>query len=426
MSATNLNLQELSWHEVKDDIWAANPNLAEKLDSFKKKFSFIKASYVYGDRIYKKGILHLPTKDGNTIPLNSELIPLEIKKRLDYCYLPLGLTLNKSVEVFFETEHRVMPSKIFQAGTTFGLWEFFDPEPSDFLRNIWNLSAGARSIFMLPKVGNSTAHNHLKRDYGITSYPPKNLMDEHSVFKEIVQKMLKKEHWRCDILFFSSGWLENKKNSLSHLSLRNYWLKEAWQQSFNCRNQMSYDVAWEAFTREITRRNWKPRPYIINTIKHLMSIAEGVFPGFSPIEKNNQAVPINLIQEAYVKSYRLKNYAPILMQPQHLMGPEKPVYYSLYMPTLLEYAPHAENPRSIMSDMRELKGLIEMLLTNIHTNTSYDFYHCDDDQFSEIKNSSEISKKDKRFSIYPKKYGALKFPESSPFFRGCIKISQKS
>lgn len=421
-----LNLEELCWDNVKEEVWKANPELSAILEQFPTKHGFIKAKYLFGEKILDQGTIHLPTQNGETLPLDSPQVPESIRKKLEYSYVPLGLILSRSVEVYFETEDRVMPSKLFAAGSTFGLWEAFDPPPSDLIKKVWNLSAGARSIFLLPKISDNVGHNRLKRDYGILAYPPKKLLFQHNVFSDLARYIPSENKWYCDILFFSKEWLEEHEDDLNCLKLKKYWLQEAWRQSFNCRNQMSYDVAWEEFSREVTRRNWKPRPYIINTLKHLMAISEGTFPGFVSSGNSEIAAPIHLLQEAYMKTYMLKQYAPIIMHPHHLKNPDTPVYYSLYLPTLLEYAPQAKNPRSIMTDMREIKMLAEVLVASKRTQgVTYDFFHSEADRFSEIRSAIDMFQEDPHLSDYPKKYGSLKCALNSPFLRGCIRISLK-
>lgn len=423
MPKNELNIELLEWNDVKDQILAANPNLFEILSQVSPKYSLIKARYRYGDKILKQGEIHLPLKNGGTIPLESNSISCSIREKLEYSYVPLSLILTKSVEVHFETDERVMPSKLFPTGTTFGLWEVFDPPPSEFVKRVWNLSAGARSAFMLPKIADNISHNRLKREYKISTYSPKKLLFHHHVFADLANKI--ENEWSCDVLFFCDGWLQEKDDNISCIKLHKYWLNEAWRQSYNCRNQMSYDVAWESFSKEVTRRNWKPRPYIINTIKHLMAISEGIFPGFIPSGGREDALPAKLIQDTYVNTYCLKSHAPIIMQPHHHKPGELPVYYTLYQPTLLEYAPKTDAGRSIMEDMRELKMLMNVLVLSTGCDdVKYDFFHCDADKFSEIRRSSEIMKEDDRFLECPKEYGERDFAESSPFFRGCIRISR--
>ena len=340
-------------------------------------------------------------------------------------YMPLTFILNKSVEIFFESEERVMPSKLLSNGVTFGLWEAFDPTPDDFVRKVWNISAGARTIFMLPKIADAIAHARLKRHYGINAYAPKKLLDQHDVFYDLAHHSANENAWYCDVLFFEGGWLEAKEDNMSSLKLHKYWLQEAWNQSYNCRTQMSYDVAWEIFSKEVSRRNWKPKPYIINTIKHLMAIGEGIFPGLAPTGNNDNNAPVNFIQHAYVNNYQIKQ-APIIMCPHHLKSRERPVYYSLSLPTLLEYAPQSYNLRSIMADMRELKTMMNLLLAATKVDkVNYEFFHSDEDQFSEIELASNMPQGDKNLLDYPKEFGNLKFADNSTFFHGCIRISLK-
>src|SRR5437016_13227684 len=136
---------------------------------------------------------------------------------------------------------------------------------------------------MLPKISDSISHDRLKRDYAIHGYLPKHLLDHHKIFREISQKNISTSNqWHCDILLFVNKWVEDKDDNISSLRLHNYWLSEAWQQSFNCRNQMSYDVAWEEFFKEVSRRDYKPHLSVITSIKHLLTVGEGSFPGFSP------------------------------------------------------------------------------------------------------------------------------------------------
>ncbi len=417
-------LQILHWNEARELIKPVNQKLVEIIDKFNpgKDFVFIKARYQYGDKILKRGELQLPTATG-TVPFQHHTIPAEIRKKLNYSTMPMGIILSKSIEVFFENEERTMPSKLFSTGTLFGLWEAFDPEPSEFVKKVWNLSAGARTVFMLPKISDAISHNRLKRDYGIHTHPPKKLLDHHKIFADLARKQ-QEDNWYCDILFFSDKWLENKDDNFGYLKLHKYWLSEAWKQSFNCRNQMSYDVAWEDFAREIGRRNYKPGAYIINVIKHLLTIGEGIFPGFTPaIENNEDALPVNLIQEAYRKSYLLKHYEPIIMQPCHLREKGEIAYYSLSLPTQLEYVHQAKSSSSIMTDMRELKTLMLILLESVKNKTAdFDFFHSEKDQFNEIRNASEIPDEDPRFLFKKNKDDNPWFCDNSPFWRGCVRI----
>ncbi|MFN7096252.1 MAG: hypothetical protein ACK4PR_01635, partial [Gammaproteobacteria bacterium] len=352
-------------------------------------------------------------------------VPEVLRQKLGHRMVPLGLVLSKSIEVFYETNDRVMPSKLFGAGSLVGLWEAFDPAPTEFLRSIWNLSAGARSIFMLPSISETSAHTRLKRDFGIASPPPNTLLDHNNVFIELTRRDNENQHWFCEVLFFADDWLENPRDNNAFLQLHHYLLSEAWKQSINGRNQMSYDVAWEIFSREVKQRNCKPKTNTINIIKHLMSVSAGIFPGFTPTGKDETAAPIKFIQDCYINSYQLKEYAPILIVPHHLRGLSIPVYYSLAFPTQLEYAPKNASTSTIIEDIRELKMLVDIFLNSQNDNIHhYDFYHSEDDQFGEIQHVSELPVSDPHLMVYPGEYGHRRFPENGAFWRGCIQVSK--
>lgn len=416
-------IKELHWKDARSHVKKVNEKLAKLIDQFgpNDRYSFIKAQYAYGSSILKKGVLQLPSKEGN-IPFNHASIPCKIQKKLNYSSVPVGLILTRSVEVFFETEERCMPSKFLETGSMFGLWESFDKTCPAFIQNVWNLSAGARTLFLLPSISDAIYHGRLKRKHGIQMYPPKNLLEHYKVFKELSNAAQLDSPWECEILFFIDKWLEDHEKNLACNRLHKLWLMEAWQQSYNCRNKMSYDVAWEEFSREIYRRNYKPRAHIINIIKHLLAIGEGVYPGFSPVELGESAAPTSMIMRAYAHDYLLK-YHPFIMKPHHLRKKGECVYYSLSLPTQLEYTPQAKNSPSIIANLREIKSLMDILLGHIQDKkVSYEYFHAEHDQFGEIKRASEIPFGDPTFQSILNQHENALFCDNSTFWQGCIRI----
>lgn len=423
----DINVEELIWDEVRSDVKKANPILADLIDKFdpSNQYTFLKVRYLFGDRILNQGLTHLPLKSGGTVPLIHSKVPEILREKLGHRMVPMGVLLSKSIEVFYETDERVMPSKLFGVGSLIGLWEAFDPPPTEFLRSIWNLSAGARSTFMLPSISETGSHAKLRRDFGVTAYPPKSLLNHCNVFIELCRSAAGSCNWFCDVLFFTDKWLEDPKDNLGFLQLHHYWLQQAWKQSINGRNQMSYDVAWEVFSKEVTRRNWKPRAHVINIIKHLLSIGEGIYPGFMPTAEDETAAPVKFLQDCYIHSYQLKDYAPIIIVPHHLRELDVPVYYSLSMPTQLEHAPKVKKSSTIISDIRELKMLMNVLINSMSDSYDhYDFFHNEEDQFGEIQPVGNMPITDPRLMMYPVPYGERRFPDNSAFLRGCIKISK--
>lgn len=415
--SNKINIQKLDWDKLKNRVSNVNRELAGIINENLPKGNpcFYLASYRYGTSIFKNGKFLIPTDGCTTAVFDDYSSP--IKKDLEYCYLPIGLILNKSVEVFAEANERSVPSKMFEPGDLFGLWEWFDPSPNKFVKSIWNLSAGARTTFLLPKVSDNEHHNHLMKKAKVNASAPKKMLDHYYVFRDIAKTRSPK--WICEIMLFPKQWLTSPLLE----KIENFFLKEAWRQSYNCRIQMSGDLAWENFSFDVTNRGWKPKAATINIIKHLLSIESGVFPGFAPAE-NEDALPTKAIQQAYLNDYRLRHYAPIIMKPTHFKNKQKNVYYSLAIASLLESLIKPRNAPRPIDEMREIKLLIDLMKKHqLGEGHEYNCYHCEPDRERNIYNTTQLFKDDTIIAKQCKVFNR-KFPMHSPFFRGVIRISR--
>lgn len=426
MAFVNDNIQILDWASIRRSVQVVNADLAKYIDDFdpSKEFHFIKVSYRFGQSILKNGRLQLPVSKEDTAFLNDNRIPVKLKRSLGYCALPMSLLLNKKAEVFYESENRVMPTKVLGKGSMMGLWEAFDPAPKVFAENVWNITAGARSLFVLPKVSNQLAHKQLQRAYGLNAYPPSHMLHHHQIFKEIAAKDDKNE-WVLDVIFFGEKWAAlQDMPSLESLKLNHYLLKEAWKQSYNCRNNMAFNMSWELFSKAVSERNMKPKPLIVNTLKHLLAINDGFYPGYGPAI-NEEAAPVQLIRDAYCNIYQSKA-DPTLMEPFHLASVQRPAYYSFQLPSLLENAPGVHG-KNIIIDLRELKVLMEMLQVSFEENClQFSYFHPNEDVAYGIEHSRKIFDIDPNFQIQAEAHSPCDFAKSSPFLKGCVQIALSS
>ncbi|NKB47362.1 MAG: hypothetical protein GKR77_06190 [Legionellales bacterium] len=414
-----------TWRDMRDEIANLDTTLANIIDLIKPndQYHFIKVKYPYGAKILYQGELHLPNAHYQDLPLSHQQISSELKKQLGYRFTPMGFITKNLAEVYFESETRLMPAKVVNQGEFFGLWQLLDPPIEGVVKTVWHISAGARSAFFLPNVSDNTAHLNLKRDFKISYYAPKTLSEQQEIFREIALNSEEGRQWSCDVIFLGHKWasLDLAKNTKAVL-LRNYWLEQAWNQSFYCRSQMTYDVTQEAFSLAMGKKNLKPKPYHLNTIDHLIAIGKGMYPGFIPNDESSTAMPTTAIEDAYIHSYKLKNYAPITMRPYQ--GQSVPsLYYSLSFPTLLSAGAHGYKTSNILAELREIKTLIN-LTEDFYKDThlQFDLYHSEKDRFDEIKHSSDIPKEDPNFQSCLDRYQAP-FPFAGQFLRGCIKIT---
>ena len=413
-----LDIEEISWKEIAHIVKAINAPLHNMIETLPvtSKYKLYKSRYRYGDPIITRGNLELPIQGGGTVNLKDENVPSILKRQLGYKTVPMGLILTKSIEVFFETKRYVIPSKIFTPGKIFGLWEAFDPTPPESLVNIWNLTAGARTICMLPSISDAILYKKLQREFNLNmTSAPNRLVMHHKLFSELSKHIdIKQQQWFCEVLFLGEEWLTS---NASFQNFENYLLKQAWMQSYNCRSKM------EDFNEEITERNWKPKPYNIAIIKHLLAIGDGIYPAFVPA-KNDENAPVSFIQDCIVNNYLLKDYAPIIMQPEHMSSVEQTHYFSLSIPTQLEHLDKGRKNDTIVNNLVEIKRMMDLLLSMKHSNIKCEFFHCDENLSGIIYPSSKIIENATPGTWDIPGYKQRKFPERSQFFKGCISIKK--
>ena len=68
------------------------------------------------------------------------------------------------------------------------------------------------------------------------------------------------------------------------------------QHSFKLAKSISNELIWKSLTTEINNKNMHPRHYLVNTVKHLISIGVGTTLGFSPAY-DSQNAPVSGFSE---------------------------------------------------------------------------------------------------------------------------------
>src|SRR5579871_3844189 len=209
-------IQQLTWPEAREHVKQSNKSLAEIIDKISPNRNYLlyKVTYSFGDLIIKNGLLQLPQKKNCVQPLK-DISDHEIKDKLSYSSIPLFLTLKNCHEVFLDTGDRIIPLNLFNAGSLLGLFESMD-----FLFNYksnprWNVSAGARSLFMLPKISEMQGLKRLAKQYEIDSSNLQmvNFSDHWHVFKSIALHPTFTQSWQSEILIFSKEWLNHGNDS---------------------------------------------------------------------------------------------------------------------------------------------------------------------------------------------------------------------
>jgi len=432
----NFHVEEVKWSDVRDEVFKCNPELAEKCDGISKhgEYSLFKMHYLYGASVVNNGKFCVPTTDGQIIAIDDDRIPNFLRQKLNYSHIPLSLIMNNSNEVFIKIQNRITPLNFLNSGELFGVFEVMNllglltpNSPLDM--PIWSVSAGARSTFMIPGISDMIGHNRIKKKLSADITLPYSLADHWQTFVDINKHT--NSNWYNTILVFSKDWFENQ-NTFAYINLYKYLVAQCWKQFQLLEDFTEFSLLWSFFTHTINKRNLKPRPYLIDTVKHLILIVKGSSVAFKPC-LDEIALPCSLMQKIYIEDYNLKDYIPTIMQPAKFTKEDK-VYYSLSFPTLLDSSPYFKNPPSIIEDQRDIKKLLEILIKtinqsknpnlNIFMNIKFELFHSSNDPFGQIKSSKTIPESDPRFLEYNRNNREKRtFCPSSSFFNGCISIS---
>ncbi|MCW5588845.1 MAG: hypothetical protein KIT27_04195 [Legionellales bacterium] len=435
----NKFIQEITWDEARPSLHKLQPELTNIIDKIgpSREHTFFKVRYYYGMNILKHGIFYLPKDNGELKPLTD--FPPEIRSKLDYNLYsnPVTAILNNSVELFLSFEDRVIPLySLIHSGKVFGAWRVTKKKHTHHPKFIWDMTAGARSIFMLPKIQKAVQHTNLIKRWRITADVPKQLMDHWYIFKQIAQSPHVQDKWYTELLFFTSPWFEHLDDSAWE-PFNYFILKQSWESSDFWRSEFIWNIVLSLIQQ---RRMIRPNAYIANIIKYLLGIAAGATPGFAPAVDDTSG-PIELIQTAYIEDYHLQEYAPIIMHPKLFdlySEDSEPVYYGLQFPIAYEFAMKSSERQTVISELYSTKLLMDKYLneiregnfaletTPLHDLTElaeFNYYHNDVSDYRGLLESQDMPLTDKRFCL--DKFKNDKFPNSSSFVKGCVKIQKK-
>ncbi|OGT37191.1 MAG: hypothetical protein A3F12_04200 [Gammaproteobacteria bacterium RIFCSPHIGHO2_12_FULL_38_14] len=440
-------LIKIYWEEAREYVQQVEPTFAGIVDELEPDHSFplYLAYYPYGAYDADTQSSLLPDGKGGYYRISDPNAPKDIIKYLGYSkdYTPLGMVLEKEIECFIDLKNEgiTIPRWVYKPGKIFPFSRFLGKKtnriysPNDLLSS----TAGARSAFMLPNIGCSINHANLQRDFNVQSSTPKSMYEHWSIFKEILQSEAIKDEWRCCVMYFSENWITKIRGDIAWTSLNKYLYEIAWNQFEYERNRIYYEIILSVIQK---KRNLKPNPYLADTARHLFATTLGAAPGYAPATNEN-ALPLNIIQKAFIESYGLKKYYPTVMYPTHFNFEEDttPIYYSLQHPSTHVFSPKSRNDSTTLYDMRELQRIMRIFIeeltkeTSISSDTIFNevakemnlkYFHNKKCQHHIVQPSADLVSLDERFQyVTPNnKANGAKFASDAPFVRGCISISR--
>lgn len=441
-------LIKVFWQDIRERAAKIEPAFAKIVDELNpdKSFPLYLAYYPYGAI---KGDTHstlFPCKNGNYYRVTDSNAPLDIVQHLGYSKnsAPFALLMEKNVELFVDlkNERITIPRLLYSPGSFFPFSRILSQKNNRTYapNGVLTMTSGARSIFMLPNIGCATNHSNLQRDFNVQSPAAKTLYDQWIIFREIIHSDSTKSNWKSCLLYFSQNWLDKLHSDSAWIKLKLYLHELAWQHYEFQRSHFYYDLSFSIIQK---KRNLKPNPYLADTARHFITIALGAAPGYSPAI-NDDALPKETLEHAFVESYGLKKYLTAIIQPSHyhFENEKYPIYYSLQHPSTQMFSPKSSIAVSTLSEMRELERITRIfteelssdegtcsntIISSISKNIEFNFYHNKIDQHKLIKLSSEIFNQDDRFHHrYASHSNAdAKFSCDAPFLRGCISIKNK-
>jgi hypothetical protein len=426
-----MNIETTVWADVRNEVKEVNPELAAIIDAIypTKNYPLIKARYGYGDLIIKEGSLQLPF-NGDCINYRSTKLDKTLNRDLLYNSLPLGVFTKNAGEVFLETQTKVLPLKVFDEGDLFGVFEALDYIMEKPSLPKWSVSSGSRTVFSLPKISDLNGIKRLRSEYGIPStLQVKTQQDHWGVFKYIARK---ESDWEAEIIFFTKPWLDNF-NDPAWSEFFRYLFSVGWDQSKLPIEKILSAHTWQKFSNALSFRNLKPHPYIVDTARHLLLMSKKSGVGILPaLDGDKHLLPLTKITDALVDVYKLKNYLPTIMltKPLASLGAGDMAYYSLSYPTNVDGSvSHYSKAKTIFSDLRDLKSLLDTFRNSDQENeevffdhSEFLYFHIENDIYGEIPNSKRVESMDERFLQPSTSYPGREFCYSSLFFRGCIAV----
>lgn len=445
MNTAGTALQRLTWDQARPFWLESQPEFVALVDELapSDEHCFYLATYPFGSELLQQGDFYLPAEEGGLIALNDHRLDSKLRQDLDYNLgsNPATFLLDNTLELFSPLSDRTLPlGGLISPGSIFGLSRVLtQTHLPNQPRFIWGMTAGARSLFMLPKVAEREKFKRLKRAFELTVDKPKALVDHWAVFREIANHKNFNQPWQAQMLFFSKAWFEHLDDKRWQ-SFAYFLYRYAWEQVDYWQNQFVWNLIFSIIQRETKLRS---NLFVIDTVKCLFGIAAGAAAGFAPAI-NNSAGPIAGFQQAYQDIYGLKNYLPLIMAPAKFnLRAEKtdPVYYSLQFPTAIEFGPKSSKHSSLLTDLNDLRSTIETYLDALHSGhyhieqtplhlaiqqVKFDFFHTNVGLYDKIRETTSLPVEDPNLLTTLVDVEAEEFPAAAAFFKGCIRLSKQS
>ena len=363
-SKRKLKYEIHTWKTARLLVKKANPDLFDQIEELNPDDSYklILLRYNYGSQILNKGGLFLEYDDGSSVSVDDSAVPVEIQNALAYAtqkkLMPVAVVLDKFLELDIGNTIKETPFSVLSKGYILSLWGFLSLSDSAIhFGDIWRVYSGCMSTYFLPKISDERSYEKLRKEFSLETPKPACLADQFEVFKEVASHF--PGDWQSELLLFSGDWFEKAEGDWLKFS---YYLHTVLvSKTSHLRNQIIFDYL---FSYALQEKNLKPNPYLVNTVRHLFLMAEGVTPGFKFVQ-DDDAIPLFLLEKIFLDVYGLKDYFPLFMSLDYLNGRVgDSVYYSLEVPTVLDFQPRSSEA-SKLQDLIQISRILKRVLPEI-------------------------------------------------------------
>lgn len=357
---------------------------------------------------------------GETILKNGHL---QDSGELSKTHFSFGIVLENAFEIFADNGRESMPVEVLKPGQIFPIDEM-DGFEHVLPKHLLNITAGARSIFLSPKISDAICFTRLAKKYGLELDIPKNLYDEWQLLVSLAAKS--DSSWRAKMLIISI----EKESFFSDVCepLRNLLIQSTISHYRTLKNWALFDTNRSGF---LEHESHKADTNILEHIKRVCFIGNGMIPGFV-FATDDSLGPIELFKQIFIETYGIQ-YTPHIIHPG-IADQTHLCYYPLQTKgSQLSQRQRTTSISRLKEFRRTLHHFQDFLFGSqsdiawtIFKNNELSFFHHNPGNHPRIKSSSTLPAIDPAIAAVMEKSG-LPFCDASPFLRsGCIAIKPQT
>lgn len=411
------------WSEIKNNVQKINPVFYELIEA------------VAPDNDLALNIFEFPygslVGDNKFIPdEGNHVLPGEETQQ------SLKMVLEGTGELYLETATNVIPWKIFVPGTIFPISSESDRDLPLNARvppgNIFKLTAGSRSAFILPLHSYNESYDELKKYYEIPNkLNPTNPLDHHHIFKTIAER--ENASWRFKLMYFDKKWRENIWYNKAWSDVKAYFYQQALMQSSLMRANLFLTYAMRDIAKS---NNFKHKDYSEDIIKQIflsltpMPSGMGGLPVFA-FSEDESALPMSLLANIFNQFYGTHNL-PVIVHSARIQE-RKEMLLSISQNSVTTYDIKTFRPLMYLNEVKEylpqyLKAFKQHLITeetmyaNLDEQLHIRFYSEKGAPSNAILRAADLKCDPRLHEIY-KSYKiktSQSFPERAPFLKAFV------